>query len=325
MEGQNFYQNITEKQWKTLISIKFVFVPLTNLASLMFMAINCIMMYTLCSRPVFRETPRYILLLNLVVADSIVMFMGHLLYILSSFNEHVSYPLCGVLIMIPNLSSQISPLTLSAMSVERYIAVCFPFRHSIIVTMRNTVFVILCIWGLGCVDILFQVLLLLEFPFHLLPSLQMNSYCIYTAWAIGPRSQVYSMASTIVRFMFSALVIVLSFIGVTVVALSATTDKESAKKARNTLLLHMFQLSMNLMSTMERVIFNGVATLKDLILAGKLFVVVYIFMVMMPRCLSSLTYGLKDPSIRPVLVSHLCCHLQVPPNTVTAHKHFLQK
>ncbi|KAK7925602.1 hypothetical protein WMY93_007912 [Mugilogobius chulae] len=117
----------------------------------------------------------------------------------------------------------------------------------------------------------------------------------------------------------------MSFIGVMIVAFSASTDKTSADKARNTLLLHMFQLSLNLMSTMALPVFTDVATLTDPIVAGRLFVVVYIFLVLMPRCLSALTYGLKDPSLKPILVSRLCCHLQVSPNTVTAQKHDLQK
>ncbi|KAK7925341.1 hypothetical protein WMY93_007651 [Mugilogobius chulae] len=231
------------------------------------------------------------LLLNLVVADSIVLFMGQFLYMHSAFYVFLSYPLCGFYMMISYMSSQISPLTLTVMSIERYIAVCFPF----------------------------------QFPFHLLPSLQMKFFCISVALFIGPRSKVYSTVSTITVFLSSGLVVTLSFIGVMIVAFSASTDKASADKARNTLLLHMFQLSLNLMSTLGLLTFNAVAALGNQVLASGLLVVVYIFMVMMPRCLSALTYGLKDSSLRPILVSRLCCHLQVSPNTVTAQKHDLKK
>ncbi|KAK7925597.1 hypothetical protein WMY93_007907 [Mugilogobius chulae] len=273
----------------------------------------------------FAETPRYMLLLNLVVADSITLVTSQLLYTLSNFFLTLSYPLCGVLVMISLMSANISPLTLTVMSIERYISVCFPFHHPIIVTIRNTVFAILIVWGMICIDIFFHVAFLLEFPFRLLPSLQMNYFCIYTALLIGPRSKVYEMGSTITVFLFSGLVIILSFIGVMIVAFSASADKASANKARNMLLLHMFQLSLNLMSTMVPPIFTDVAALTDPILAGKLFVAVYVFLVMMPRCLSALTYGLKDSSLRPILVSRLGCHLQVSANTVTAQTHDLQK
>ncbi|KAK7925338.1 hypothetical protein WMY93_007648 [Mugilogobius chulae] len=295
MEWQSYNPNITE-EWTTT-SFKLSLVTLTNLASLMFLVINGIIIHTLCSRDVFAKSPRYMLLLNLVVADSIVLFMGQFLYMHSAFYVLLSYPLCGFYIMISYLSTQISPLTLTVMSIERYIAVCFPFRHTNIVT----------------------------FPFHLLPSLQMKFFCISVALFIGPRSKVYSTVSTITVFLFSGLVVTLSFIGVMIVAFSASTNKASADKARNTLLLHMFQLSLNLMSTLGSLTFNAVAALADQALARRLLVVVYIFMVMMPRCLSALTYGLKDSNLRPILVSRLCCHLQVSPNTVTAQKHDLQK
>ncbi|XP_055004664.1 odorant receptor 131-2-like [Boleophthalmus pectinirostris] len=325
MELQNIYQNLTGQEWTMMITFKFAFVVLINLASLMFLVINGIIIHTLCSRPAFRESPRYMLLLNLVVGDSIVLFMGQLLYMKSTANLNLSYPLCGFYIMISYLSIQIAPLTLTVMSIERYISVCFPFHHPTIVTTRNTAFAVLCVWGLGCVDILVRVLLLLEFPFHLLPSLQMNFYCVATALLLGPRSKIYETISTVVLFLLSGLVIASSFIGVMVVAISASTDKVSADKARNTLLLHTFQLSLNLLSTMGQPIYTSVAALGDPILTGRLFVMVHVFVVMMPRCLSALTYGLKDPSLRPVLVSRLCCHLQACPNTVTAHTHDLQK
>ncbi|XP_055004652.1 odorant receptor 131-2-like [Boleophthalmus pectinirostris] len=294
-----------------MITFRFAFVVLTNLVSLMFLVINAsIIIHTLCSRPAFRESPRYMLLLNLVVGDSIVLFMGQLLYIHAIINLNLSYPLCGLFVMISYLCSQIAPLTLTVMSTERYIAVCFPFHHPTIVTTRNTAFAVLCVWVLGGVDIFVQVLLLLEFPFHLLPSLQMNTYCMSTALLLGPRSNVYKTISTVVLFLFSGLVIASCFIGVMVVAISASTDKVSADKARNTLLLHTFQLSLNLLSTMGQPFYTSVAALGDPVLTGRLIVVVHVFVVMMPRCLSALTYGLKDPSLRPVLVSRLCCHLQ---------------
>ncbi|XP_055004656.1 odorant receptor 131-2-like [Boleophthalmus pectinirostris] len=298
---------------------------MTCLAFLMFLVINGIIIHTLCSRPVFRETSRYMLLLNLVVADSIVLFMGQLLYMHGAFFIFLSYPLCGFYVMIGFLCDQIAPLTLMFMSIERYIAVCFPFHHPTIVTMRNTAFVILCVWGLGCVDMFVRLMLIVEFPFHLLPSLQMNVYCSHTALLRGPRSKLYETASTIALFLLSALVTALSFICVMVVAVSASTDKVSAEKARNTLLLHMFQLSLNLISTMGQPISRALAALVEPPLSGQLIVLVYVFLGMMPRCMTALTYGLKDLSLRPVLVSFLCCRLQASPNAVTAQTHDLQK
>ncbi|GAA6105662.1 odorant receptor 131-2-like [Tachysurus ichikawai] len=53
------------------------------LMSLFFTYLNAIMVYTLWSKPVFKETPRYILFNHMLFNDSIQLFVTSLLYILS--------------------------------------------------------------------------------------------------------------------------------------------------------------------------------------------------------------------------------------------------
>lgn len=102
----------------------------------------------------------------------------------------MAYALCGVLYMITSLTSEISPPTLVVMSMERFIALCHPLRQAIVVTRRTTQVVVVGIWTLNSLNVFVQVVLLLEFPFAELESLQMKDFCSNVSMFLGPTSDI---------------------------------------------------------------------------------------------------------------------------------------
>ncbi|KAM3602207.1 uncharacterized protein V6R79_026210 [Siganus canaliculatus] len=285
---------------------------LTTLPTCVFLVINGIMLFTLRSRSVFREISRYVLLYNLLFADTVQIALSQLLYILSVCRIRLTYPVCGLLVMLANLTNEISPLTLVVMSLERYVAVCFPLRHAAIITIRNTAAAIAVVWAFCSLNVLTRVLLLLDFPFSDLQSLQMRSFCSSFVMFLGSISHIYDRAYTCFLFVSAALAIVSSYISVVLAARSASTDKASAHKARNTLLLHLVQLGLSLSSTIHNPMLIAVAqtvTRSVLVYVQNVF---YVFLILLPRCLSALIYGFRDQTIRPVLLYYLCCRLSLP-------------
>ncbi|XP_038564594.1 odorant receptor 131-2-like [Micropterus salmoides] len=278
---------------------------LTTVPCCIFLFINVIMLFTLRSKPVFCETSRYILLYNLLFADTVQMAMSQLLYILSICRIILTYPVCGLLVMFANLTNEISPLTLVVMSVERYVAVCYPLRHAAVITVRNTWVAVVVVWTFCSLNIFIRVVLLLDFPFP--ESLQMKDLCNTLVMFLGRISADYDKAYTCFLFVSAGVAIISSYIGVMIAARSASTDKASVRKARNTLLLHLVQLGLCLSSTVQ----NSFIVVLSKFLTGVIFVRIriclYISIVLLPRCLSALIYGLRDQTIRPVLVYHLCC------------------
>ncbi|KAM3601451.1 uncharacterized protein V6R79_013125 [Siganus canaliculatus] len=224
----------------------------------------------------------------------------------------LTYPVCGVITMLSVLSNVISPLTLVVMSLERYVAVCFPLRHAAIITIRNTAAAIAVVWAFSSLNVLIRVILLLEFPFSELQSLQMTDYCSDITMLIGPKSDVYNKIFTCFVFISAAVTVSSSYVGVTVAARSASTDKASALKARKTLLLHLVQLGLSLLSTMHAPIVVLLSRTLQILVIKRIKSFLYIFVFILPRCLSSLVYGLRDQTIRPVLLYHLCCRLSDP-------------
>ena len=261
----------------------------------------------------FRETSRYILLFNLLFADTLQLAQAQLLFIISVSRIIPTYPLCGVFVMFAYLTLDISPLTLMLMSLEQYVAVCYPLRHSTIITIRNTAVAIIVVWGISSLNVLTRVLLLLQFPFEDLASLQMKDSCNGIDLLLLPMSKHYDKAYTGFLFVSASVAVMSSYIGVTIAARSASTNKASARKARKTLLLHLVQLGLSVISTMYSSIILSVLTFLQRLHILRIKVVLYVFIFILPRCLSSLIYGLRDKTIRPVLVYHLCCRLKLGP------------
>ncbi|XP_028277876.1 odorant receptor 131-2-like [Parambassis ranga] len=284
----------------------------TTLPCCVFLFINVTMLFTLRSKPVFCETSRYVLLYNLLFADTVQMALGHLLYLVAVCTLFLTYPVCGFLNFLTNLNTTISPLTLLVMSLERYVAVCYPLRHTTIITIRNTGVAIVVIWAFSSLNVLTRVLLLLEFPFKDLESLQMKEFCSDVAMLVGPRSNDYDRAFICVLFVSAGVAISFSYFGVIIAARSASTDKASARKALNTLLLHLVQLCLILSSTMFSTLLMMLSGILTKIMFLRLYTFLYVCVSLFPRCLSSLIYGIRDQTIRPVLMHHLCCGFLKP-------------
>ncbi|XP_041808762.1 odorant receptor 131-2-like [Chelmon rostratus] len=273
----------------------------------MLVFINATLLFTLRRKTVFRETSRYILLYNLLFADTVLLVQGQLMYIMATCRITMSYPVCGVLTMLANLTTVISPLTLVVMCLERYVAVCYPLRHATIITVRNTGLAITVIWTVSSLSILTRVLLLLNFPFEDLQSLQMKRFCGKESMLIDPMSDLYDRSFTSLLFASAGVAVICSYIGVMVAARSASTDKASAHKARNTLLLHLAQLGLSLSSTKYNPILVAIFKVLDRIIFARVQIVLYLLIIIFPRCLSCLIYGIRDQTIRPILMYNLCC------------------
>ncbi|XP_022625121.1 olfactory receptor 7G1-like [Seriola dumerili] len=296
------YQGIPERVF---------FSTVTTVPCFVFLFINGAMLFSLRSKPVFRETSRYILLYNLLFADTVLLAHTQLMYIIAACRIRLMYPVCGVLTMLTNLTSVISPLTLMMMSLERYVAVCYPLRHATIITIRNTGGAIIVVWAFGSLNVLIRVVLLLDFPFEEQEGLQMTEFCSREKMMLGSLSDDYDKAYTCILFISAGMAITCSYIGVMVAARSVSTDKASARKARNTLLLYSVQLGLSLFSTIYNPLLIAISKVVNKIVLVRIQIVGYVCIVIFPRCLSTLIYGIRDRTIRPILIYHLCCRLKL--------------
>ncbi|XP_072230568.1 odorant receptor 131-2-like [Leuresthes tenuis] len=290
---------------------RVLYTTLTTVPCCIFLFINGTMLYTLRSKPVFRETCRYILLYNLLFADTVQLAVSQLLYILSIGRIFLTYPVCGVFYFLSNFANEISPLILVVMSLERCVAVCYPLRHASIITTRNTAVAVIVVWAICFLNVVIRVILMLEFPFEELETLQMNTFCNTVAMFLTPLYYDYDRAYTYFLLISAGLTIISTYIVVIIAARSASTDKASALKARNTLLMHLVQLGLSISSTVHNPLLFAVSKLVLFNVLIRIQNVFYVFIIILPRCLSALIYGLRDQTIRPVLMYNLCCRMKL--------------
>ncbi|XP_039894873.1 odorant receptor 131-2-like [Simochromis diagramma] len=269
------------------------------------------MLFTLRSKPVFRETCRYILLYNLLFADTVQLAQSQIHFLLAVLRITVSYPVCTFLVGFTHLTAVISPLTLVVMPLERYVAVCYPLRHATIITIRNTGTAITVIWAISFLNIIIRTLLFLSL-FEKLGKVEVKYLCSEISILLGTKSDHFDKAFTCIVVVAAGVAVIFSYIGVIVAARSASTDKALAFKARNTLLLNLMQLFLSLSSTIYYPLLVPLSVTVTRIVLVRIQNVFFLLFFILPRCLTSLIYGLRDQTIRPVLIYHLCCRLKCP-------------
>uniref|UniRef100_UPI0037E86D08 odorant receptor 131-2-like n=1 Tax=Semicossyphus pulcher TaxID=241346 RepID=UPI0037E86D08 len=275
-------------------------------SSCSFLYINSVLLFTLRNKQVFCETPRFILLYNLLFADTAHLVANLVLYILAFFKMKMTYYACGALILISLFTLTVSPVTLAVMSVERFVAVWYPLRHATIFTMKSTVMAIALVWAFSFIHILIRVFMLLYLFTKISFNLHKIDYCTKYVIFFAPIFNDFDEVYALVLFLSVGAAIMASYIGVALVARSASTDKASARKALRTMLLQMVQLCLALISTM----YNNIILLTAKIVRGLALMCIqnacFVFFNILPRCLSALIYGFRDQTIRPFLLKNLC-------------------
>ncbi|XP_059912490.1 odorant receptor 131-2-like [Gadus macrocephalus] len=281
-----------------------VYVVVSFIPCVIFLYINCVMLYTLRSKPVFRETSRYLLLYNLLLAETLQMILAQMMFLLAVGLVFMTRLVC-LLVLIPAIITTVtSPFSLAVMSLERYVAVCFPLRYACIVTVPTTYGAIAVVWAISYANMLIRVIMLTTLdsrPFGQF----MGIICAKSTLFQLKIFSEFESGFVCAEFVSVGLIIILSYVGVMVAAKAASTDRLSANKASKTVLLHMIQLGLSLSSTLVNTILTGLHGKVDAITFRHLRFSLFVCLIILPRCLSCLIYGLRDQIIRPILIRHL--------------------
>ncbi|XP_042262845.1 odorant receptor 131-2-like [Thunnus maccoyii] len=269
--------------------------------------INGTLVATFFRHQAFYEDPRYILFIHMVINDAIQLTVTITLFVLSYIFYKLNVSFCCFFILVAVFTTRNTPVNLASMAIERYIAICEPLRHSHICTVRRTYIVIGLIWFI-CVapDItdLFVTLATESLSFF-----HQSVFCLRQNVFKDPILAYKRQAFDIIYFSCVFLTLVFTYLRILFAARALSTEKVSAQRARNTILLHGAQLAMCMLSYIS----PSVEIVLHLIFPGRILEIRfanYLIVYILPRFLSPIIYGVRDKKFRKYLkmyfVSNRC-------------------
>ncbi|XP_074528505.1 odorant receptor 131-2-like [Halichoeres trimaculatus] len=280
------------------------------LPSLFFFSVNIFMLLALLKKPLLLESSRYILFGHLLFTESLQLFVTNLMYIIAVTRVRMMSYVCVFFTVFATTTVKMSPVNLAVMSLERYVAICFPLRHTEIASARRTGIAIAVMWSVGSLDSLIQLLLFFSLE---KTSFSLKSFCYRNRVFRLKIYAILSDAFIILYFVSVSLIIIFTYIAIMITVKSASSNVRNGSKAHKTVLLHLIQLGLCLTSPFFNMIdsHTGLQASHAVDIQYALFVSLIIF----PKCLSPLIYGLRDQTLRQVIKQYLTfsCKIYLKP------------
>ncbi|XP_064156367.1 odorant receptor 131-2-like [Anguilla rostrata] len=237
------------------------------------------------------EEPRYILYVHMVVTDMIQLSVAVALHVVSYALPGISVALCCCLLLVASFTTMTTPLNLAGMAAERYVAVCDPLRHAQVCTPRRTYALIALVWGAGVVPGLADLALVLRYrPLAFFRSTVM---CYHKSAFLSPAQELKNGVAHSLYMLFVWLTLIYTYLRVLLAARAASADPLSARKARNTILLHGAQLLLCMLSYVTPRVDAFIAAYHPHLISHVLFLT-FLISYVLPRILSPLIYGMRD-------------------------------
>uniref|UniRef100_A0A672H2W1 Odorant receptor 131-2-like n=1 Tax=Salarias fasciatus TaxID=181472 RepID=A0A672H2W1_SALFA len=259
-----------------------------------FLSINIVLLTTFFMKEIFYTTMRYIFFATTLMSDCLILVLTDAMLLQVYFNLKIPVGLCCFLTILSILYTLVTPFTLTAMSLERYVAICMPLRHAELCSPRSTLNCILIIHGLSSLpSIITFVIVFASAP---LSFYQQNTVCILKIFTFHKWKNELLAAINQFYFISMCITVIYCYVQIMKVAKTASgEDKKSVWKGIKTVALHAFQLLLCLIQLWCPFIENAVFEINR-----KAYTIIryfnYVVFYLASRCLSPLVYGLRDES-----------------------------
>ncbi|XP_068121943.1 odorant receptor 131-2-like [Hyperolius riggenbachi] len=189
--------------------------------------------------------------------------------------------------MLGVVTFRITPYNLGIMSLERYVAVCFPLRYAMLCTSRRIKISIGAMWVIGILPNFAELAVIKDY----LKNRSAPVVCNRGANLINKLQNMIKTAFLIINFSLVGLIIIFTYVKVLLVARKIGSANTVASKAVKTVVLHAFQFLLCMMS------FLSSATEANSDFEGYIRLANFIFFMCLPRFLSPFIFGLRDEAL----------------------------
>ncbi|KAM4742264.1 odorant receptor 131-2-like [Anableps anableps] len=271
---------------------------------IIFLCINMLLIVTFFKKECFHTSTRHILFAVMLMSDSFVLIISNLMAVANFLEFTIQVWLCTIISVVTLLYVMATPVTLTAMTLERYVAICLPLRHAELCSTRRSVHCILVIHGVSFVPCIF--ILSLFFATASFGLYEQKSLCSVEMFLLNPWQRHFRSAISQFYFLIMCIIIVFCYIQIVKVAKAASAEnKQSTQRGLRTVILHTFQLLLCLIQLWNP--FTEAAALQtDVNLFADIRYFNYIVFSLAPRCLSPLVYGLRDEKFFLALKNDIC-------------------
>ncbi|XP_075316845.1 odorant receptor 131-2-like [Odontesthes bonariensis] len=256
---------------------------------------------TIFIQQIFTSNPRYILFIHLVINDTIQLALSTLLFVIRYAQHTFPVSFCLIILIITIIATLNTPLNLAGMAIECYIAICIPLRHGQICTVKKTYILISLIWVASGFSILPDLFLLLATEplqyFHSRVPCS-REFVFRNEYSRNKRDISYY-----VFLVIDWLTLLYTYFRILFAAKEANPDN---KKARNTILLHGFQLLLCMLNYVRPILEPTLLYIWPNSYVGIRFVS-YVIIQILPRFVSPIVYGLRDQTFRKHVRAYLLC------------------
>ncbi|XP_056466412.1 odorant receptor 131-2-like [Gadus chalcogrammus] len=267
-------------------------VILVQILIIIFLYLNGLLLTTFFKKEVFRSSMRYIFFAYTLMSDCLYLMVTDVLLLFSYNRIVMQIWLCLLFLIIGTAYNFVFPLTLTLMTLERYVAICMPMQHGALCTQRNALHCILIINAISLLPISISLSIYwASVPFSRYTE---DLVCGVEMLIIHRWQSHYWSAITQLYFVIMLVIVMFCYVQILKAARKASGEtKKSSGKGLRTVLLHGFQLLLCLTRLWCPLVEAAVMQM-DLRLFVDLRYANYVVFTLAPRCLSSLVYGLRD-------------------------------